>query len=98
MFSTGRVSTRITLNCLISCIAVSVYNLLSATAFAIASFKVSITNLLSLCLKILYETTCLSYKSIIVDKYALAPLNIKYVTSVSQTLLGAFVLKFLKVD
>ena len=49
------------------------------TSFSLdrASFKVSITNLLSLCLDILYATTCLSYKSIIVDKYALEPLNIK---------------------
>ena len=42
-----------------------------------------------------YATTCLSYKSIIVDKYALEPLNIKYVTSVSHTLWGESVLKFL---
>ena len=64
-------------------------------SFDNASFKVSITNLLSLYLDILYETTCLSYKSIIVDRYALAPLNIKYVTSVSHTLFGALVVKFL---
>ena len=46
-------------------------------------------------LDILYEITCLSYKSIIVDKYALAPLNIKYVTSVSHTLFSESVVKFL---
>src|SRR5574344_1147464 len=63
--------------------------------FAKASFKVSITNLLSLNFDILYEITCLSYKSIIVDKYALAPLNIKYVTSVSHTLFSESVVKFL---
>ncbi|MDY3801712.1 MAG: hypothetical protein SOZ95_06740, partial [Bacilli bacterium] len=64
-------------------------------SFAIASFKVSITNLLSLFFDILYATTYLSYKSIIVDKYALELLKIKYVASVSQTLLRLSVLKFL---
>ena len=64
-------------------------------SFDKASFKVSITSLLSLNLDILYATTFLSYKSIIVDKYALEPLNIKYVTSVSHTLFGVSVIKFL---
>src|SRR5574344_2476791 len=64
-------------------------------SFDKASFNVSITSLLSLNLDILYAITCLSYKSIIVDKYALEPLNIKYVTSVSHTLFNSSVLKFL---
>ena len=50
------------------------------TSFSLSSalFNVSITNLLSLFLDILYAITCLSYKSIIIDKYALLPLKIKY--------------------
>ncbi len=64
-------------------------------SFDNASFKVSITNFKSFRLDITYEITCLSYKSIIVDKYALEPLNIKYVTSVSHTLFGLSVVKFL---
>lgn len=52
------------------------------TSFSLlkASFKVSITNLLSLFLDILY---------------ALEPLNSKYVTSVSHTLINVSFIKFL---
>ena len=64
-------------------------------SFAIASFNVFITNGILLYLDILYATTCLSYKSIIVDKYNLFPLYIKYVISVSQILFKESVLKFL---
>ena len=45
-------------------------------SFAKALFNVSMTNFKSFLLDITYATTCLSYKSIIVDKYALEPLNI----------------------
>src|SRR5574344_422748 len=64
-------------------------------SFAKASFKVSMTKLLSSYFDILYAITCLSYKSIIVDKYAREHLNIKYVTSVSHTLFSESVVKFL---
>src|SRR5574344_3146611 len=70
-------------------------NPFTSFSFDKASFKVSITNLLLLYLNILYAITCLSYKSIIVDRYAREPLKIKYVTSVSHTLFGSSVVKFL---
>ena len=62
-------------------------------SFAIASFNVSATREILLNLPILYATILLSYKSIIVDKYARFSLCIKYVMSVNQTLFGAVELK-----
>ena len=72
-------------------------NMVPFTSFLlfIASFNVSITNLLSFFLLILYATILLSFKSIIVDKYALFPLCIKYVTSVHHFSFSFSALKFL---
>ena len=48
-----------------------------------------ITSFKSFLFDITYETTCLSYKSIIVDKYALDPLNIKFIYKYPRDVKGA---------
>ena len=54
-----------------------------------------ITKCMLLNLDILYDTIFLSYKSKIVERYTRLFLYIRYVISVTQTLFGLSVLKFL---